>query len=301
MKIPAVPLTSASIVEIQHTITREFLIALHLPASGWVSRLVAPILGLPAGKFARLAAEFDRRMASFGITNAMAWFLSHYVTSVEVQGVEHVPLNGPLILASNHPGAYDGVCIVAHCPRDDVDLVVSDVPFMHAFPVLSKHLIYVSSAEAQHWLTVREMVRRLQAGRALMIFPSGLVDPDPDLEPGASSALNTWSPSLELVIRRVPHTRLVPVMVSGVMAGSSLRNPLTRIPKTAWERRKLAEFLQVSQQLVFGRKYGLKPRLSFGEAFTVAEAGQVGLMSSIIAHAQKLLALHMTASNHYQT
>ena len=96
------------------------------------------------------------------------------------------------------------------------------------------------------------------------------MDPDPDLLPGAEQAQKSWSPSLELALRRVPETQLVVSIVSGVLARSCLQNPLTRLAGEDWRRRKLAEFLQVGQQVAFSRKFGLNVRVSFGAPVTAA-------------------------------
>ena len=45
------------------------------------------------------------------------WLLSQLVTGVTVRGAEAIPLTGPLIVVSNHPGAYDSVAILASLPR----------------------------------------------------------------------------------------------------------------------------------------------------------------------------------------
>ena len=49
-----------------------------------------------------------------------------------------------------------------------------------------------------------------------------------------------------------------------MLAPACLRNPLTRLPKERWRQQKLAEFIQVIQQLLFKRDYKLTPRVYFG-------------------------------------
>jgi hypothetical protein len=144
------------------------------------------------------------------------------------------------------------------------------------------------------------MIRHLEAGGAVMTFGSGLVDPDPDLLPGAREALDGWRESPATVLHRVPQSRLVVTIVSSVLAKEYLRNPITWLKRDGWERRKLAEFLQIGLQLVFSRKPVLWPRVSFGRPVVAAnlpaEPGQPITMRPIIELAKNLLAEHMAAA-----
>jgi hypothetical protein len=274
----------------------EFMIALGLSAQGRARRVLDPILRVPTARFARVAAAFEARLEHSGMVPSMRWLLAQYVESVDVCGAECVPANGPLLVASNHPGAYDGVAIIANLGRDDFKIVITDVPLTRALAVTSKHLIYVAPNSQGRMSAVRSMMRHLRAGGALLIFPSGLVDPDPDLQPGSEQALETWSPSLDLILRRVPETRLVVSIVSGVLAESCLRSPLTRLIRDAWKKRKLAEFLQISQQLVFAKEFGLNVRVSFGEPVMAAALSDGGasqsLLPAIVENARAVLAAH---------
>jgi hypothetical protein len=284
--------------KIYRSIMTEFLIALNLPAQGWIRMLLSPILHIPANRFARMAAELDDRVEQSGTVVGMSWFLHHYIDAIEVHGAENIPSQGPLLFASNHPGAYDGVCVLSSCRRDDINIVVSDIPFSHAFPSLYPHLVYVAAGTHGRMLALREMRRRLQQGGALLIFPTGYVDPDPDLQPGSLQALERWSPSIEWILRQVPETQLVPVIASSVLAKASLQNPLTRLKKTAWEKRKLAEFLQVSQQLIFSKRFLIKPRLTYGPPISGTTLKEMSsgpdLLPAIIQQVRQVLISHST-------
>ena len=283
----------------QRFITDELMITLGQSPRGWTRPLVDLIMRVPTGRFARMAAEFDDRVAGAGLVSAARWFLSHYIDSVDVSGAHSLPAEGPLLIAANHPGAYDGVAIVANACRDDMQIVISGVPFTRALPSTARHLIYVALDGHDSLAAVRSMIRHLRAGGALLIFPSGLVDPDPDVEPGSEQVLETWSPSLDFLLRQVPETRVAATVVSGVLAKECLHHPLTRLPKPAWEKRKAAEFLQLSQQLAFARKFALRPRISFGEPVTASDLRngdqQQSLLPALIARERAILAAHETA------
>jgi hypothetical protein len=280
-------------------ITDEIFAAFGFGVDGWPRRLLWPLFWPPAQLAARLVGGVEQNVAQFGLAEAANRLLPRFVDGVEVKGAENIPGQGPLLVASNHPGAYDSVAIIANLPRADLKVVVSDIPLLRNLPALDRRVIYTFEGVHGRMTALRNMIRHLQDGGAVLIFATGFVDPDPAVLPGAEEKLADWSPSLELALQRVPEARVLPTIVSGVLSSASLGSPLLRIQKEAWRQRKLAEFLQVIQQLVFHRDYGLTPRISFGEPLTAKElagrspSGEV--MPEIIAQARSLLARHMQA------
>src|SRR5512135_2462453 len=95
--------------DLTHFILDEILIALKQPPHGLARRLLGPLLKLPARRFAVLMAEVDRRVALNGIVDAARWLLTQIVTGIDAHGTEHIPSHGPVLVAANHPGAYDVV------------------------------------------------------------------------------------------------------------------------------------------------------------------------------------------------
>ncbi|MDI6693742.1 MAG: 1-acyl-sn-glycerol-3-phosphate acyltransferase [Anaerolineales bacterium] len=259
--------------------------------------VLTPLFWPPAQIFARIAASFEQDVVQFGLPEAARRLLPRFVKGVQARGVERIPIEGPLLIASNHPGAYDSVVIASLIPRQDVKIVVSDIPFFRRLPALNERMIYTRRGVDGRMAAFRGMIRHLREGGAALIFPSGLVDPDPDILPGASQKLAEWSRSLELAMQRVPETRLLTTIVSGVLSPRCLRTPLARLQKEPWRQRKLAEFIQVIQQLVFQRDYHLSPRVSFGAPLNAAQlrAGRdsTDLMQLIVEHAQATLTEHM--------
>lgn len=285
--------------ELTRLITDELIKVLGLrPERG--SRLLFGLLaGVPTGRFARLAAQFDRRVAAVGFREACRWVLPRFVREVQVFLQDVIPSEGPLLVAANHPGTVDSLAIAASLPRQDLRVVASGLPFLRGLPSARPHLIYAGSDPHQRMGVVREAVRRLRRGGALLIFPSGNVDPDPAVLPGAEQALQAWSPSLGVMVRSVPETRVVPAIVSGVLAPGFLRNPLARLRPTARERQKAAEFLQTVQQMVLPHTLALRARLTFGRPlrlYDLAAGGDAAqLTQAVIDAARGLLADHLGA------
>ncbi len=111
-------------------------------------------------------------------------------------------------------------------------------------------------------------------------------------KPVCAQALDRWSRSLEIILRKVPETLLVPTIVSGVLDPAFFKNPLTRLRKD-WRQRKLAEVIQILQQIVLNRKFDLMPRVVFGKPITQAElmvdCNGMGLLEAVIHSTRKVL------------
>ncbi len=282
----------ASVSEITRAVSTEIIIAAGLPRTGWHQSALRPLVWLPAYRFSRLAAGFDRLWAQQGLTAAARWLLLHLVDGVVGIGAQTLPRNGPLVVVTNHPGSYDGLAIITLLNRDDLKIIVSDVPFMRTLRASAAHMIFVSHDPYHRMAALREGVRHLESGGSLLVFASAQVDPDPALLPGAHAALERWSGSVPLLLRRVPEAQLVVTIVSGVLAPACFYHPLARLRKEQRLRQFSAEFLQVGQQVVFGRRFCLTPIVRFAPPVTGEQLGTgtaSDLQPAIIARARALL------------
>jgi hypothetical protein len=291
----------ARVDELRRSLIDEIATVLGLSPSGLPRKLLSPLFWPAAHRFSKLAARFDQAVAEMGLREAARWVLPHFVPGVQVRGTEAIPHEGPLLVASNHPGTVDSLAILANLPRDDVKVVASGLPFVRALPGIRRHLIYIPREGLGRTTALREALRHLDADGALLIFPSGRVDPDPAILPGAYEALSTWSRSLDLILHRLPNTRVLPTIVSGVLSPKWLHHPLVWIRRGAREQQLLAEFLQVIQQMVFGLRSSSMPQVTFGSSVTAAELdrgdGSTSFLGSIVERAQRLLAEHCEISS----
>jgi hypothetical protein len=287
----------ALIPRLQNMITDEIVAALGFSREGLARRLFGPLFWPPARICSKLIAGIEKPAQDRGLPGAASYLLPRFVQEVQVHGEETIPQEGPLIVASNHPGAYDALAILSRVLRRDIKIIVSDVPILRSLPSIAQHMIYTPPNLLMRMTAVREIIRCMENGGAILIFPSGLVDPDPAFMPGADLALEKWSSSLDLIMKRVPDTKLQITIVSGVLAPTCLRNPITRLPKERWRQQKLAEFLQVIQQLLFHWDHELVPRLYFGTPLTAAEllgaTGLPDLHEAIIEKARQVLQLSL--------
>lgn len=155
------------------------------------------------------------------------------------------------------------MAILAALPRSDVEFVISDVPFLRALKNCRQHAAYASAETGERTGVVRQMIQHLRQGGVVIIFPGAELDPDPTCLPGAAERLEAWSRSVALLLRQVPETCVVPTIVGGVLAPRFYAHPLAKLAPPGWERIKLAEMLQIIQQLVFGTRLDLHPTVNF--------------------------------------
>jgi len=263
----------------------------------WLCRLMLPLVWPAAHRFARIAASFDLYVQHLGLREGMRRILPYFVSDVRACGVEHVPAEGPLLVVSNHPGAYDSIAIAATLPRTDLNIIAGGFSLLQRLPAASQHLIFITADVRARMMAVRSAIRHLQEGGAVLIFPGGRVEPDPAYLPGMFEAMNAWSSSLELFLRKVPQVKVLPTIVSGVLSPKFLNSPFIRFWQGIRNPQAAAEVIQVITQMFFPKKVQLVPQISFGPAKTVDElmseqAVGEDLLASIIAEARCLLEEH---------
>jgi 1-acyl-sn-glycerol-3-phosphate acyltransferase len=103
-----------------------------------------------------------------------------------VDGIEHLPLDGPVIVAANHHNYLDGVVLAAASPRPIRFLVMPRVWRATPFhPLLHRHIgsipLNVSRPDVG---ALRRALAALGDQRALGIFPEGPFSVNGRLEPG---------------------------------------------------------------------------------------------------------------------
>jgi hypothetical protein len=214
---------------------------------------------------------------------------------VETNNVENIPREGPLLITSNHPGTCDSLVIAATVPRPDLKIVATGVPFVQGLRNAAENLIYTTLDVHERMLVVRSVIRHLKDGGAVLIFPTGRIDPDPALSPEAVHDLGKWSPSIEIILRHVPQTRVLLTVVSGVLSARWRWNPIVRLMGDDHKQRSVAEFLQVIQQMIFPNSISISPRLTFSNPLTTDDLSLMGqgMLDGMIEHTRCLMEDHM--------
>jgi 1-acyl-sn-glycerol-3-phosphate acyltransferase len=256
----------------------------HTPLHRPLTRLLRPA----ARRFASVMCEFDHRVGQQGLAQGSAWVLHRMAGGVQVSGIEHVPATGPVFVLANHPGMVDAVALLASLAfRPDLRVIALDRPFLRALPNVAKHLIFVPEDAGARLRVVRDGVRHLQRGGALLTFPAGHIEPDPALRGPAVAirSLADWSDSFALFARQVPQTRCVPALISHVISPAALAHPLTRLRRSDDGRQKLAAALQVSMR----RYQSTVAQLRFGPPIGVQATGTPAIAAQVIAQLQQLI------------
>jgi len=219
-------------------------------------------------RFADIALRLDCEVEKHGSMQGARWLLKHFVTGFDTSGTELIPQSGPLIIASNHPASYDGMVISACVPRNDFKIIIGEIPPYRYLPHVSQHAIFSPPMKNTfgRMQTVRNAIRHLKNGGALLIFPRGGIEPDPAFMPAPDGEFDHWSRSMEVFLRSVPETQVLVTVVSGVISTKVFNHPFSWFRKSRPDRQRLAFMYQVIRQALSGKElFGLKPRVTFGE------------------------------------
>ncbi|NMB61500.1 MAG: hypothetical protein GYA18_04085 [Chloroflexi bacterium] len=271
--------------ELRKALLDEIVKAVGLPISNFWRKFVEVVFWVPISRFSKLGSYFDQMTFQYGFNKAVDISLKLLVQDIRVLGEIKAPPNGPLLVVSNHPGTYDALCLAAKLPRDDVKIVSSNIPFLKKMKNVNDHFLFGSMDSYVRMLVIRNAVRHLERGGAVIIFPSGHMDPEPAFMPGAMQALDEWSKSMEIFIGKVPETTVQVAVVSKVLTPRYLGHPLTCVRKGRRERQRIAEFLQIINQMVYRKKFNQIPLVSFAEPFKLQDISPQKDINMLLPHA----------------
>lgn len=279
------------------TLIGEISNALGFSKTGLASRLLNFPFRKAVGRLSMIGVTADQMIATDGFPAAATWMMSHWVREMRVRGAETIPAEGPLLVVTNHCGAYDFLVIPSQINRRDIRIIASDIPFLKKLKNASDHLFFLSDALQTRGMAARGALRSLQNGEALLLFGTGLVDPDPAVYTGAEIAIDDWSPSIDLFLRMAPETKVVLGICSGIVSKRWAHHLLTCLRRIPWQKRRLAEFGQVLEQLFRPGKLLVDPCLSFAPPVSVEqlrrESGGARTLPVVINRGRVLLKEHL--------
>jgi 1-acyl-sn-glycerol-3-phosphate acyltransferase len=206
-------------------------------------RLVGPVANHVAGRF----VTYDRALGETGLHHGSSWIVDDATGGLAVEGREHVPPHGPLLIVANHPGLSDAVALLAALGRDDAWIVAANYPFLRALRLASTRFLFVPDARAERLPIFRCILSTLRRGETVVVFPAGRLELDPALAPvAARDSLVTWSRSIGLLARLARGTVVVPATVRGVVSRSAFDHPLAKRRGVLKERQRVASLLQIA-------------------------------------------------------
>lgn len=286
------------VVALSNYLIDEIINAAGLKKSPGMQRAVHFFLNRITAYLSGICIATDRKIATDGFPAATGWMASHWVREVIARGVSSVPEKGPLLVVSNHVGAYDILVVPSQINRRDIKIIASDTPFFKNLPNASQHMIYASGDPGKRMVAVRHGITHLQEGGALLLFGTGLVDPDPEIYPNAEIDIGNWSGSIDLFLRQVPQTQVVISILSGILQPKWAHSPLTWLRKVDWQKRRIAEYGQVIEQLLLRRKPNITPHMTISPLVKVEELRRESrgdhFKEAVISRGKKLLAEHVT-------
>ena len=245
--------------------------ALALPTTDFFKSIVRLHLGRVAHTAAEVAMEIDCAIAEGGAAAGARKTLPRFVKSYEARGLENIPSHGPLLIVSNHPASMDSFVITANVDRPDYKAIIGDIPFLENMPHIREHAIFAPEGNDMmgRMRVIRESIRHLKNGGALLIFPLGGIEADPDFMPDPDGEFHLWSRSLEIFMQRVPDLQILVTITSGVISPAAMRHPVTWLRKERPDKQRLAFIYQLARQILSRRQiFDLTPRVTFGEILT---------------------------------
>jgi hypothetical protein len=292
---------SADVHRMSDNLIDEVLNALGLPRTTAWHRLVSPLFHRATDRLSQIGLTFDQLILEYGFPKAAEWCLNHWCRDIRIRGQANIPAGGPLLIISNHPGAYDALVIASRCLRQDIHLIASDLPFLRSLRNASQRFFFIpinKLATQQRMAGMLSAARYLKDGGAVLLMGSGTIDPDPAVYPDAAAHLERWTEAVNVFLRLAPQTHVLLTAVSHIVAPQWARHPLTWLRSNGMEKRRIAEFGQVLQQLFFPGSIYLSPRLSFAEPVMVADLGN-SPRDTLIQMETSLLNDHMNWTNSF--
>jgi 1-acyl-sn-glycerol-3-phosphate acyltransferase len=178
------------------------------------------LLSLPALFLAPKLRYFDRIVKEKDLCVACDWLLHQYYSG-RVTNRGTVSLEGPLLVVCNHPGMMDAVSVLSVIDRKDLQILVTDKEVYRSLPHIAPYLITLPESTASRFQTVRSIVESLKQGKAIVVFPSGHLEPDPAFCSDKALSLKEWSPLVGFLCRQARRQefnfRILPVLVSQVL------------------------------------------------------------------------------------
>jgi hypothetical protein len=281
------------VLELSESLVDEIVTAVGLPKTSFNHWLFWRLTRRITDRLAELGTAVDAITEVEGFPTACEWALTHFCTNIQVFGVENIPDKGPLLVLSNHPGAYDAMLIFSNLKGHTIRSVSSEIPFLRFLPHVQQHFLFASREDArERTIVLRQAIEHLRQGGTLNYFPSGHRDPDPSVYPNAAGAMDLWLDVFDFFFKTVRNLKVLPTMISGVISPYWVKHLITRLRRKQIDQQRLAEFGQVISQLRKPAKLMLSPRISFGKCYTEQnlrrDVGGGSLYPAVIARAKNL-------------
>lgn len=172
----------------------------------------------------------------YAIISSLAAAFFRLLFRLEVRGAEHVPAVGPAMIVANHSSVFDPPLVSAAAPRPLHFMAKAE---LFSIPLFGRLIRAVNARpvrrEGGDARALREALRILESGQALLVFPEGTRGPEGMLREGRAGA------GMLAILSGAP---VVPAYVEG--AGRAL-------PRGRWLPRPVKMRVIFGQPLSFGK------------------------------------------------
>jgi len=128
---------------------------------------------------------------------------------IEIQGLENIPKNEPVIFISNHQSMMD-IKLSLACIPTNISFISKDtifrVPILGAYMKVSGHIPIQRGEDRKAYETLLTAVKKLTAKKSLVVFPEGTRSED--------GQLGAFKRGISLIILKSGR-RVVPVAICG--------------------------------------------------------------------------------------
>ena len=214
-------------------------------------RYLVTILGSKTSRWlADLLSRWDRQIERSSFLETARDALDLFTSGLELTTTDEIPKTGPLLAVANHPGMVDSIGAIVAVGREDVQVVAARREFLRVLPNISSHLLTIENDTSLRLEAMRHIIQALSEGHAVIIFPSGRLEPEPAMMPGAAAAIEQWSASVGIFLSKVPETRLLPVLISQTLSPKAWHSWPAKLPKAPKRRHQAAMGWQFVKQYV---------------------------------------------------
>jgi hypothetical protein len=264
------------VAHLSDSLVDELVTAFGLPKTRFTHSLFGRLFLKVRNHLAEIGTTFDQITQEQGLPAASAWVLTHFCDGSHIHRAERIPAQGPLLVASNHPGTYDSLVLFANLQGHKIRIVASEIPALHLLPHARHHFLLTPRDDSrERMLVLRKLIRHLRDGGTVVYFPAGHREPDPTVYTGSEASIDKWLNVFGTFFKYVQDLKVLPTIVSGVVSEDWANHPITWLRKKPIDKHRLADFGQVINQLRQPGKLMMTPRVSFGNPFSEGELRKV--------------------------
>ncbi len=222
----------ARIIAANNILNALFMVGGALAAAGLLAAGASiPVLFGIAATVNALVALYIYRLVPEFLLRFIVWLLIHSVYRLRVEGLEHIPEEGPAVVVCNHVSFVDALVITAACRRPIrfvMDHRIFRTPILR-FVFRESRAIPIAPAREDPAMMERafdEVAGALEAGELVGLFPEGRITDTGELYP--------FRPGIRRIVERTP-VPVVPLALRGLWGsffsrkdGPAMRRPLRR-------------------------------------------------------------------------